>query len=82
MISFIDWKAERSAALLAEDGWLNLTDRVEIPTGPQKLGRTADTDLVLSVGPDHLGVRTATALTPRRRPRRAMAPSRVSRPRP
>ena len=61
MISFIDWKAERSAALLAEDGWLNLTDRVEIPTGPQKLGRTADNDLVLSVGPDHLGVLTATA---------------------
>jgi hypothetical protein len=61
MISFNDWNAERLAALVAEDGWLNLTDRVDIPTGPQTLGRAADNDLVLSVGPDHLGVLTATA---------------------
>lgn len=50
------WKAARLAALVAEDGWLNLTDRVEIPPGPQRVGRGPDNDLVLSVGPDHLGV--------------------------
>lgn len=50
------WRAERLAALVAGDGWLNLTDRVEIPPGPQRVGRGAGNDLVLSVGPDHLGV--------------------------
>ena len=59
MISYQDWQAERLAALTAEDGWLNLTDRVEIATGPQRVGRAADNDMVLSVGPDHLGVLTA-----------------------
>ena len=61
MISYQDWQAERLAALTAEDGWLNLTDRVEIALGPQSVGRAADNDMVLSVGPDHLGVLTATA---------------------
>ena len=61
MTSFEAWQAERLAALVAEDGWLNLTDRVEIPSGPQKIGRAKDNDLVLSVGPHHLGVVTATA---------------------
>ena len=51
MISYKDWQAERLAALIAEDGWLNLTDRVEIAPGPQSLGRAGDNDLVLSVGP-------------------------------
>ena len=50
------WKAKRLAALQAEDGWLNLTDRVDIPAGPQRVGRGAGNDLVLSVGPEHLGV--------------------------
>ena len=27
-----DWRADRLAALKAEDGWLNLTDRIEIAT--------------------------------------------------
>lgn len=57
------WQAARLLALLAEDGWLNLTDRVEIPPGDQSLGRAAGNDLVLSVGPDHLGVIRATAET-------------------
>ena len=61
MTSFEAWQAERLAALVAEDGWLNLTDRVEVPSGPQKIGRAKDNDLVLSVGPHHLGVVTATA---------------------
>ena len=56
-----DWQAERLAALTAEDGWLNLTDRVEIPAGPQRVGRGAECDLVLSVGPEVLGVLEANA---------------------
>ena len=54
------WRAARLTALQAEDGWLNLTDRVEIGAGPQRVGRAGDNDLVLSVGPDHLGVLTVT----------------------
>lgn len=50
------WKAKRLAALTAVDGWLNLTDRLDLPQGPQRVGRAPDNDLVLSVGPDHLGV--------------------------
>ncbi|MCW1917943.1 DUF1684 domain-containing protein [Rhodobacter sp. KR11] len=57
-----EWQAARLAALTAEDGWLNLTDRVEIPPGPQRVGRAADNDLILSCGPDHLGVIAATAV--------------------
>lgn len=56
MQSLDDWRAARLAALTAEDGWLNLTDRVEIGPGPQRVGRAAGNDLVLTVGPDHLGV--------------------------
>ncbi len=57
------WKADRLAALQAEDGWLNLTDRLEIPPGPQRVGAGADNDLVLSRGPAHLGVVDAGAGT-------------------
>lgn len=49
------WKADRLAALTAPDGWLNLTDRLEIPPGPQRVGSAPDNDLVLSRGPAHLG---------------------------
>jgi uncharacterized protein (DUF1684 family) len=56
MQSLEHWKAARLAALTAEDGWVNLADRVEIAPGPQRVGRGAGNDLVLSVGPDHLGV--------------------------
>lgn len=49
-----DWQAARLAALTAEDGWLNLTDRIEIAPGRLTLGR-GDHDLRLSVGPDLLG---------------------------
>lgn len=31
MDDLTQWKAKRLAALTAPDGWLNLTDRVEIP---------------------------------------------------
>jgi hypothetical protein len=51
-----DWRATRLAALVAEDGWLNLTDRVEI-AGPGRwsVGAGAGNDLQLSVGPERLG---------------------------
>ena len=51
----IRWKATRLAALQAEDGWLNLTDRLDIPSGPQTVGSAPDNDLVLSRRPAHLG---------------------------
>ncbi|MFD1809077.1 hypothetical protein ACFSHQ_16200 [Gemmobacter lanyuensis] len=50
------WKADRLAALTAADGWLNLTDRLPMEPGRWTVGRAAENDLVLSVGPDHLGV--------------------------
>ena len=30
------WQQDRLAALVAEDGWRNLVDRIEIPPGPQR----------------------------------------------
>ena len=56
MDALVTWRAKRLAALTAEDGWLNLTDRLEIPPGPQRVGRSAENDLVLTAGPDHLGI--------------------------
>lgn len=56
-----DWRAERLAALTAEDGWLNLTDRVEIAPGRMRVGRDGDNDVVISAGPAHLGVLDLTA---------------------
>lgn len=53
---WLDWQDARRAALEAEDGWLNLTDRLDLLPGPQRVGRGAGNDLILSAGPDHLGV--------------------------
>jgi uncharacterized protein (DUF1684 family) len=50
------WAAARLAALKAEDGWLHLTDRVEIVPGRHTLGRTAAADLQLHAGPEALGL--------------------------
>jgi len=50
------WRAQRLAALAADGGWLNLTDRVPVGTGAQSVGRAPGNDIVLSVGPDRLGV--------------------------
>lgn len=33
------WKADRRAALAAADGWLNLTDRIDLPSAPIPLVR-------------------------------------------
>ena len=63
MIPYSLWKAQRLAALTAPDGWLNLTDRIELganapDAGPQTLGSAPDNALILSVGPAHLGTLT------------------------
>ncbi|WP_435257061.1 DUF1684 domain-containing protein [Thioclava sp. FR2] len=50
------WFQDRLKALKAEDGWLHLTDRVEIDPGRYRLGRDATNDLQISAGPDHLGI--------------------------
>lgn len=56
-----DWRAARLAALTADDGWLNLTDRIELSPGRLSVGSAPDNDLRLSVGPARLG---ALILTP------------------
>lgn len=48
-------RKDRLVALEAEDGWLNLTDRVELTTTPQIVGSSADAQVVLSCGPALLG---------------------------
>ena len=50
-----DWRARRLAALAADDGWLNLTDRVPLVPGAQSVGRGPGNDIVLGVGPERLG---------------------------
>ena len=50
------WRKARLAALCADDGWLNLTDRVEFGVGPQVVGSSDAADIRLSVGPERLGV--------------------------
>lgn len=55
MINWADWRAARHSALVAADGWVNLTDRVEIAPGPQRVGSAPDNDLILNHGPAHLG---------------------------
>jgi len=49
------WRAGRLAYLTADDGWLNITDRLEVSPGEWRVGRAADNDLVISAGPAHLG---------------------------
>lgn len=57
-----EWRADRLAALAAPDGWLNLTDRVEIAPGNRyAVGQGAENGLHISGGPDHLGVLTVAA---------------------
>ena len=49
------WRAARLAALKADDGWLNLTDRVWVEEGSHTVGAAPGNDIVLSVGPARLG---------------------------
>ena len=54
------WKAARLAALTADDGWLNLTDRIALVIGAQTVGRAAGNAVIIRSGPDHLGTLTLT----------------------
>ena len=49
------WFSRRLADLLAEDGWLNLTDRIDLAHGRASLGSDTANAIVLSTGPGHLG---------------------------
>ena len=66
MLPLDQHRAARLEALQAEDGWLNLTDRVDLKPGPQSAGSALDNQIQLSVGPAHLGLidPTAQTLTP------------------
>ena len=55
MIALPEWRAARLQALTASDGWLNLTDRVEIAKIPCTVGSGPDNDLRLAHGPAYLG---------------------------
>ncbi len=63
MIPLDQHRQARLEALQAEDGWLNLTDRVEIPPGSHSVGSAPDNSLILSRGPAHLGQIDAAAQT-------------------
>ena len=52
------WHAARLADLAAPDGWLNLTDRVDVGQGTWTVGRDPACDLILSTGPANLGTLT------------------------
>ncbi len=56
MLSLDDHRERRLAALEAEDGWLNLTDRVELSGALQTLGSGQGAEVRLSCGPADLGV--------------------------
>lgn len=51
-----EWRAARLRALRADDGWLNLTDRIDLEPGRHLVGRGEGCDLRLSAGPARLGV--------------------------
>lgn len=51
-----NWRAVRLAALTAEDGWLNLTDRIALEPGRYRVGSDNENDVVISPGPAALGV--------------------------
>lgn len=49
------WHRQRLADLAAPDGWLNLTDRIDIGQGLYTIGSAPENDLRLSTGPATLG---------------------------
>ena len=55
------WRAERLEKLAAEDGWLNLVGRWDLQPGPASVGSALQNDIVLSSGPERLGVVTLEA---------------------
>jgi uncharacterized protein (DUF1684 family) len=52
------WKQGRLQRLTAPDGWLSLVGLEWLHAGANRIGSAADNDIVLKVGPAHLGVVT------------------------
>jgi hypothetical protein len=52
------WKQGRLQRLTAADGWLSLVGLEWLQPGANRVGSAADNDIVLKVGPAHLGVVT------------------------
>lgn len=55
------WKQGRLQRLTAPDGWLSLVGLEWLHPGANRVGSAADNDIVLKVGPAHLGVVTLGA---------------------
>jgi uncharacterized protein (DUF1684 family) len=55
------WKQGRLQRLTAPDGWLSLVGLEWLHPGANKVGSASDNDIVLKVGPAHLGVVTLAA---------------------
>jgi uncharacterized protein (DUF1684 family) len=56
-----DWRRHRIARLTAEDGWLNLVGRWWLEPGAAAIGSAGDNDIVLPLGPAHVGTLTKDA---------------------
>lgn len=59
--AYAEWQARRLAALTAPNGWLNIITRVWLSEGTVTVGSAEDNDIVLSVGPAHVGSLTQDA---------------------
>ena len=55
------WKQGRLQRLTAPDGWLSLVGLEWLQPGANRVGSATDNDIVLKVGPAHLGVVTLAA---------------------
>jgi uncharacterized protein (DUF1684 family) len=55
------WRTDRVARLTAPDGWLSLIGLEWLHEGANRVGRSADNDIVLATGPAHLGTITLAA---------------------
>lgn len=51
----LEWRAQRLAALQRPEGWLSLVGLHWLEEGRWTLGRAADNDIELAIGPDRLG---------------------------
>lgn len=56
--SIEQWRAGRIERLTAPDGWLSLVGLEWLKEGANRVGSATDNDIVLGVGPAHLGVVT------------------------
>jgi hypothetical protein len=59
--SIEQWRAGRIERLTAPDGWLSLIGLEWLQPGANRIGSAAGSDIVLPVGPAHLGVVTLAA---------------------